>query len=178
MLAGLFWPLLAAPIRADEFVATTAGGISGAIVPAEILRRWRDMQRDHDIRNMLGIAAEEFWTPSAEDVQLIEKRLTPLLELGEKDPSILNERPSRARDKLLSEQIREIRVHYGDYRRQYLGFVIRGERYIYINSFCGGHDDDYTHRYIMVFDGGRCAWQALYSISKERLVLFAVNGEA
>ena len=54
------------------------------------MARTSDIQRDHDIQNMLGVKAEEFWTPSVQDVELIEARLRAALEKGAKDPITMN----------------------------------------------------------------------------------------
>src|SRR5437588_1380031 len=118
-------------VLAADFPTTKNGDIEGAIIPAETLRKWRDIQRDHDIQNMLGVKAEEFWTPSVQDVELIEARLRAALEKGAKDPITMNPAVQTLRDqKSFSEEIGRILSHYGEYRRQDLGLIIEGKRHV------------------------------------------------
>jgi hypothetical protein len=163
----------------DDFPTTKTGDIEGAIIPAETLRKWRDIQRDRDIQNMLGVKAEEFWTPSVQDVEFIEARLKGALEKGAKDPITLNPGVQTLRDqKSFSEEIGRILSHYGEYRRQYLGLIIEGKRRVLINSFGPHAAEGYTKNYVMVFDGGFWFWHALYSMDEQRILWLGINGEA
>jgi hypothetical protein len=172
--------------RADakDFQTTKSCGTEGAIIPAETVKEWADSVRrgrsaPHGIQDMLGVDAESFWTPSPQDVELVETRLKAALEKAAKEPATFNEYARTAdAHKYLSEQTGQILRHYSEYRRQYLGLIINGKRHIYINSFLSDAGVDYTHQLIVVFDGGFGFWRILYSVEDSHFHGLTINGEA
>ena len=158
---------------AADFPTTKIAGIDGAIIPAEVVQTWRDSQR------IFGAKAQTFWTPTIKDVELIEARLKAGLEKGAKDPVSVSEQVLTSPDRQwLSEQIGHILSHYGDYRRQYVGVVIGGKRYVHINSFFAFFGRDYTQKYFEAFDGGFGIWRIMYSLEDDRFLSLSVNGSA
>jgi len=61
--------------------------------------------------------------------------------------------------------------------RQYAGFIVDGERKIYINAMCTEIDGWRTGG-VMVMDGGNCFWTAVYNVDSGELESLSVNGDA
>lgn len=50
---------------------------------------------------------------------------------------------------------------------------------LYINALCDDYDnDDLSERFIIVFDGGSCYFQAIYNFKSNEFIKLDVNGEA
>jgi hypothetical protein len=154
-----------------DFPVVKHAGIEGAIIPSRTVQGWQ---------NALGVDAEGFWTPSPQEVELVETRLKEALQKAVKDPAQLNEYAKTSdSQKYLSQQIAQILSHYGEYRRQYIGLVIHGKRHIYVNSFSSRDSaSDYTKQFVMVLDGGFWFWQILYSMDDGTFLNLSINGEA
>lgn len=169
---------------AGDFPTTKSHDIEGAIIPAETVREWSESIRrgrgaPHGIQNIFGVEAESSWTPSAQDVELVETRLKEVLQDALQNPAKLNKyAKTTASRKYLSQQITQILSHYGKYRRQYIGLIIDGNRHVYINSFRSDEGIDFTKQFIAVSDGGFWYWQILYSLDDSRFHQLAINGEA
>ena len=64
------------------------------------------------------------------------------------------------------------------YRRQYIPFMKNGQKYVWVNFFCGGAEE---HKYwrkkpVIVFDGGNCYFNLTINLSRNRFFNFQVNG--
>jgi hypothetical protein len=62
---------------------------------------------------------------------------------------------------------------------QYVGIVLNGRRYIYVNGVRGSEPPpNWRHIPVMACDGGSYFWGALYDPETRRFSEFAVNGSA
>jgi hypothetical protein len=62
--------------------------------------------------------------------------------------------------------------------RQYLGILIEGKRYIYINGMCEKPRGDWDKRLQDVCDGGSCFWGVLYNVGGGSFSDLHTNGKA
>jgi hypothetical protein len=71
-----------------------------------------------------------------------------------------------------------IREQEGDlgHKRQYLGWIVDGERVIYVNGFCDDLGRNWHVEYIAVDDGGDCFFSAMYNVDTDELEYFSFNG--
>jgi hypothetical protein len=66
-----------------------------------------------------------------------------------------------------------------DYYRQYLAVSMGGKRKIYVNALCTiDQDTNWRKRLIVVADGGKCFWHAMYDVSTRKFSELSVNGRA
>lgn len=126
-----------------------------------------------------------YWEPTVRDVQMLESRLKPELEAGARSPILLNaysalSKPgevcaggNRARSWVLS-----------DYRRQYVGLLVKGSERIYLNAFrntVAGYGDDFDYwqeEFVSILDGGTRFWQIEYDVQTKQFLNFSANGDA
>jgi uncharacterized protein YceK len=106
---------------------------------------------------------DSYWTPTEDDVLTLEEKL-----------------PAYLQSKLKPEH-----YAYGvwdklpDYKRQYVGFVIDGNKAIYASYFCDAYDSDaWKTQLLMVMDGGECFFQIIYDVEKQTFRQLAINGFA
>lgn len=169
---------------ADGFIPIKKFEIEGAIIPSETVQAWHHSIRQgrgapHGIQNMLGVEAQDFWTPQAKDVELAESRLRSALEKAVKEPASLDRYATTpVARKYVSQQLERILKHYDEYRRQYIGLVINGKRHIHINSFSSRVKLPYAKEFVKVSDGGFWFWHVLYSIDDGAFLSLSINGEA
>jgi hypothetical protein len=157
------FPNLAVPL-----IPVTADGHPGVIFPE---------LRGHEAVS-LG-PAQGFWTPSAQDVETLESALKGFLE-GERDEA------SRAghthHSEVTAGEIGKILAHWGEYRRQYVGFVMDHSRRILVNSLPGPFEDGYdpqkswTEHFVFVNDGGFWYWSVRYDVEEKRFFAFESHG--
>lgn len=100
-----------------------------------------------------------YWTPAESDVLLAEKELIPFL--------------SRSGDTRVKEILSKIKT----YKRQYVGVVIAGHKYIYFNLFCVALNY-WTRREVVVSDGGTCFFNVRFSTESKAFSDLRVNGVA
>lgn len=63
------------------------------------------------------------------------------------------------------------------YQRQYFGIVASGKPLIYVNAFLDTvPNKDWKHYAIVICDGGRAAWGAVYDPRERRFSDFSFNG--
>ena len=70
------------------------------------------------------------------------------------------------------------------YYRQYIGIIINGQKFIYINAFYPDYgnsyknsDKNYWHNHVInICDGGIVAWGCEYDVSKKKFIKLSVNG--
>jgi len=106
---------------------------------------------------------DSYWTPTEADVLALEAKL-----------------PAYLKTKISADH-----YAYGlwdkltNYRRQYVGYVIDGERFIYVNYFCDSFNDDaWKTQLMMVMDGGECFFQVQYQLADQTFVSLSINGFA
>ena len=122
---------------------------------------------------------EQRFTPSIEDIELVEK--------------LLNEQLKNINNGVNQGKSYGPKIHkkLRKYQRQYIGFISKqGERYIYLS--CNWHRynlidrirgfapprDDWETILLIVFDGGSYHWNIKINLDKEELVDLSVNGVA
>lgn len=110
-----------------------------------------------------NVPAEDYWTPSEEEVVALEEGLAAYLqeEAGERYPRIWQELPT--------------------YKRQYAGVVVEGEREILGVFFCASNVDffeDWEERVVAVDDGGDCFFELRYNPATDTFHDLSVHGEA
>jgi hypothetical protein len=115
-------------------------------------------------------ASTRFWEPSIDDVSSAEECIRRFLVSVQDDPKAYA---------FQKENAPYILENLEEYRRQYVGIVVDGEKRIWINSFFS--DDsypDWTRSPVYVLDGGNHFWQIEYILLKDECINFYVHGEA
>jgi len=143
------------------------------------------------VRGATGDAVIGYWQPTTVTIEALEARLRPALEVGRTRPESLARMPRDAQDRAeavwgLKAAIGEILAHFGKFRRQYIGIVVRGGgRRVLVNCFPevapGAHDDspDWQKRWFDdVDDGGASYWRIQYDVSLGRFLGLDVNASA
>ncbi|MDR3401252.1 MAG: hypothetical protein P4L99_02045 [Chthoniobacter sp.] len=152
-----------------EVRSVKTNGIEGVIVGEQTAQGW----------GAKVTGAQGFWTPSPQDVAAAENQLRAALEKGVKDPATIMPGPfSELSRKFSKEEIASVLEHYKEYRRQYIGVVIRGKRYVFLNSFSAHESMHEKERFVLVMDGGYWFWHVLYSVEDGSFSALMVNGSA
>ena len=110
-----------------------------------------------------GIAVQS-WQPSDADLKGLEANLPQVSNLKENGTG-----PGRHID------------HPNEYFRQYLPIVQSGRRQIFVNAFCReerDYSDEWRQRLHIVYDGGKCYWQAFYDPLTQKFSNLLINGVA
>lgn len=106
-------------------------------------------------------AVETGWLPAESDLMAMEKRFPEIPKLQNK-----SENSGIA-----------IRAPHS-YYRQYIGVMIKGKKYIYINAICDKNPPlDWQEKLVNVCDGG-CNWGVLYDVQTGIFSGFGMNGIA
>jgi len=100
-----------------------------------------------------------YWTPSESEVLAAEKQLVPFLR-GSSDP-----------------RVKEILNKISTYKRQYVGVIVAGQKYLYFNLFCLA-PNYWTRSEVIVLDGGSCFFNVRFSNETKTFSHFRVNGVA
>jgi hypothetical protein len=131
-----------------------------------------------------------YFRPTAAQIQTLETRLRPALELGLERPESLarlrTDADGRAEDSWgFRGALREILKNFGGYRRQYVGIVAGGgARRVFVNCFpeaeAGGRDNfvDWRVRWVSVDDGDWSHWSIQYDLASGQFLDFHVNPSA
>jgi hypothetical protein len=104
------------------------------------------------------------WEPTVGDMSDIEANLSQIPALSKEDPD-----PNKHID------------NPDEYFRQYGAVVIDGRRTILVNAFCTiGQDNSgrWRKHLVLVSDGGKCYWKAMYDVDTARFTKVSVNGIA
>jgi hypothetical protein len=104
-----------------------------------------------------------YWTPSPEQIALLEARLKPFL------------------GRLALPKAKAIAARLGSYKRQYFGYTDGGKRWILANGFCEGYwkeEDTWRDRVVLAKDGGLCFFKVRYDPSRSKFEQLEINGEA
>jgi len=132
-----------------------------------------------------------YFQPTAAEIEALEKRLRPALELGRKKPETITEMPETPEER--EEWFWGVRVAlegilktYTKFRRQYVGIVVHGgARRVFVNCFpeveAGGREEypDWTLRWMdYVDDGAWDYWRIQYDLASGRFFGFEINASA
>lgn len=109
-----------------------------------------------------GAEIEGYWTPTEEDVLLLEQNLPSFLQ--ENSTSFRREPP-------VWEQL-------DTYQRQYAGLVMNGRKIIYGNFFCTEPGPGWKEEWLFVMDGGDCYFQLQFDVASSAFSGLMVNGDA
>jgi hypothetical protein len=115
-------------------------------------------------------ASTEFWEPSVDDVSSAEVCIRRFLVSTQTDPKL---------DAYQKENVTFILENLEEYRRQYVGIVVDGEKRIWCNLFFV--DDsfpDWKRVPVDVDDGGNHFWQIEYILPNDDCIHFRVHGTA
>lgn len=134
--------------QATAPVLVHTSDFDGVIFPADMKAFQREFPK--------GV---RYWTPQESDVLVAEKELIPFL--------------SRSNDARAKEILSKIKT----YKRQYVGVVVAGRKYIYFNLFCVALNY-WTREEVVVLDGGTCFFNVRFSIETRTFSNLRVNGVA
>ena len=99
------------------------------------------------------------WKPTNADIQTMESRLSRISKL-------------RTESGILGVQIE----HPDRYYRQYLGIIVDGRKFIFINAFCDDKPSESWHEFLVdVCDGG-CSWGVVYDVTAGEFSHLEMNG--
>jgi hypothetical protein len=119
---------------------------------------------------LLDETSAGFWEPSIDDISSAEACIRKHLVSLQLNPKL---------DAHQKENVAFILSNLADYRRQYVGIVVDGEKRIWCNSFLS--DDSFPEWQRVPVDvdgGGRNFWQVEYLALKDRCTNFRVHGES
>jgi hypothetical protein len=115
-------------------------------------------------------ASTSYWEPSIDDVSSAEECIRRFLTSAQQDPTLA---PYQR------ENAAAVLENLEQYRRQYVGIVVDGEKRIWVNSFVREDSTpDWTHAPVYVLDGGKDYWEIEYVPLEDSCINFHVHGEA
>jgi hypothetical protein len=104
----------------------------------------------------------ENWEPTVADINDLEANLSQISALSGKEP--------------------DANQHVDDpsqYFRQYLAVAVNGKKTIFVNALCSVEPGEGWRKHlIIVLDGGKCYWNAVYEPATQRFSNLVVNGRA
>jgi hypothetical protein len=103
---------------------------------------------------------DKAWTPADSELALMESHLDKIAKL-------------RSNGGMVGVQIK----HPGQSYRQYVGVMMEGHKYIYINGICGKPSARWRERLEDVCDGG-CNWGVLYNMETHKFSDLTTKGVA
>jgi hypothetical protein len=101
------------------------------------------------------------WTPSATVLATMESHIDKIADLESKHGN-------------MSVRVKDPRQNY----RQYVGILIGGQRYVYINGMCEKPRGDWHEGFRAACDGGNCFWGVLYNVQSGSFSNLETNGNA
>ncbi len=103
------------------------------------------------------------WKPSIADIKAMESKFSDLKKLKSEDCC------------LDGGQVENPEHYY----MQYVGIVINGENFIYINAFADSEPPkDWKAEAVVICDGGESLWGVLYNVKTGKFSKLAFNGVA
>lgn len=64
-----------------------------------------------------------------------------------------------------------------EFKRQYIGYIQNGKKYIYGNFYLSGmHGVEFSSKPVVICDGGRSFWGVVYSLEGKAFQELAFNG--
>jgi hypothetical protein len=119
---------------------------------------------------LFDAASTSYWEPSIDDVSSAEECISRFLTSAQEDPTLA---PYQMDDAAA------VLENLEDYRRQYVGIVVDGEKRIWVNAFVlEDSSANWTRAPVYVLDGGRDYWEIEYVPLDDRCINFHVHGEA
>ncbi len=85
---------------------------------------------------------------------------------------VIEEKDKKQLEEKLSNFLSTVKLKPDEYAYQYIGVIIKGKKFIYINAFWkvflkdGSFSNEWKTRVIDVCDGGHAFWGALFDIEK------------
>jgi len=156
LVTFLYFSFIASLVFAEnlivDFEEVKTKTIDGVIVTQD---RAADFFR---IRKVQG-----YFTPSREDVLKAESKVISYIQ--DTTPQSLDYPFVPDLDKKLR-----------NYKRQYVGVILRGKKKIWLNFFCDAHEDSWKRNPYIIFGGGACFFSVLYDIKSERFSHLVING--
>jgi hypothetical protein len=149
------------PAVEPESTATETPEYAGAVISID-----EDSVYDHLFRE----DPTGFWEPSSDDVSKAEACAKRFLVAAPDDPEL---------GPYYRESAAFILEHLEEYRGQYAGIVVDGEKRVWLNAFRS--DDPFPHWKrdpVFVLDGGKDFWQIEYVLPRDECTNFYVHGEA
>jgi len=103
-------------------------------------------------------AVEAGWLPAPTDVAVIQKKFPEIqkLQRTSRDSGVPIEAPQ-------------------SYYRQYVGVIVGGRKFIYINAICGKPSASWRNKLEDTCDGG-CNWGVLFDVQTGTFSGFGMNG--
>ncbi len=142
------------PTRQSPKAVARKNGPDFVLLPASEIESWS--------KYFAPGSHSESWEPTLGDINDVEADLAQITTLSNTDSD-----PSR--------HIDSPRGYY----RQYLAVSMGGKRKIYVNALCTiDQDTNWRKRLIVVADGGKCFWHAMYDVSTRTFSELSVNGRA
>lgn len=135
-------------ISTDTAVLIRTPGYAGVIFTAETAA---------EFITWLDEPADTTWTPTADDIAILEAELVPYLQFNES---------TQLWERLLA------------YKRQYFGLVRADEKLIYANFFCDAPGIKWEETAVIVEDGGDCYFQVIFNADTNTFVSLSINGES
>ena len=122
-----------------------------------------------EFRYLFDSASTSYWEPSIDDISNVEKCIREFLDSAQLNPKL---------DTYQKQSAVFILDNLEKYRRQYVGFVVDGEKRIWCNLFYDADDSFYDWQHIPVDldDGGNRYWQIEYSLPRDECLHFVVHG--
>jgi hypothetical protein len=151
---------LSPPVRAatgDAFQIVKGDGYEGAIVPAS--SPWHLFYRNGlqfltTGRPILTGAGYAPWTPTPEDIVLIERDLTEFVQTAAADPRrVIAMAPDEARLATTS-QLPWLRANLRTLTRQYYGAIVGTSRIVLVHGFVAQPTTQWRMEAIIIMDGG------------------------
>lgn len=143
-----------APTPQSSAPGLTKNGPGFVLLPADQIGVWT--------KYFAPTSSAETWEPSLGDMNEVEADLPQITTLSKTDPD-----PSRRID------------NPTEYYRQYLAVSTNGKRKLFLNAICSAHQDaNWRKSLIVVEDGGKCFWHAIYDPSTRTFSDLSVNGTA
>ncbi|MFI5152461.1 MAG: hypothetical protein ACHQET_03960 [Chitinophagales bacterium] len=112
---------------------------------------------------------KSFWVPTQSDIEVLESNLNSIYDLRANTGGVIGAKVDSL-DK---------------FAFQYIGVIIKGEKYIYINAFPIGLTERYkkanfdlTQSLVIVCDGGVSFWGVLFNLNTKQFTLLSFNGYA
>lgn len=123
-----------------------------------------------EFRYLFDDGSNGFWEPSRADVASAEECIGRFLGSAQQDPTL---------DMYQKESAAFISENLDQYRRQYVGVVVGGERRIWCNLFFSdGSFLDWERVPVDVDGGGNRYWQIYYIVPDDECVGFSVHGQS
>lgn len=142
---------LDAVYNADDFIEIKTETIDGIIVPKYMAG------------NFYYRGAEDYFTPSREDVLQAESKVIGYIK--DNSPQMRG----YPFDPDLSQGL-------ANYKRQYVGVILKAKRKIWLNFFCNTDIYDWKREPYVVFGGGACYFNLLYDVASGEFSDLWING--